>query len=62
MFKLEQFFAAIDTPGGHIIILGTLVGTGLVMMVLGNSDGNKLVENFSAALFLAMRGRNGAKS
>lgn len=59
---MKDFFAAIDTPGGHMVICMALIGMGFSAHKLGLAvQGDTLITGATAAIFFAMKGNNGGR-
>lgn len=59
--RLKNFFAELDTPGGHIIVCFAIMLVGATMHWIGVMDiGRDLIVGAAAAIYGAMKGRNGS--
>ncbi len=59
---MKDFFAAIDTPGGHMVVCIALIVLGFFAHKEGLTlQGDTLITSASAAIFFAMKGNNGGR-
>ncbi len=59
---MKDFFAALDTPGGHIVVCIALIVLGFSAHKEGFTlQGDTLITSASAAIFFAMKGNNGGR-
>lgn len=59
---MKDFFAAIDTPGGHIVVCFFLIGVGAMFHRAGlPTQGDLVFGQATAVIFKAMVGQNGGR-
>ena len=53
----NKFLAAIDTPGGHILVCSIMIIVGGIMFKINIPKGEDIIVGAVAVLFAAMRGK-----